>query len=169
MPLVKFRQLSRLKSHWLHNGLHLHNRQCCGWWYLTNSLRITNSHWISQTLHSASQAHWLSSLPAKSRSYHLAYGGPIAERMCRTSCSKQAITDRSRKIHFLKWCKGIGLDDLCTPHIAIQARNWIIACYAVSLRRGETRQGVRIRHSTMMSYIKQALQLHEHRHLPNLK
>jgi len=35
--------------------------------------------------------------------------------------------------------------------------------------QGETLQGVRIRHSTMMGYIKQAMQLHEHWHVPNTK
>jgi len=46
-------------------------------------------------------------------------------------------------------------------------RNWIVACYSVALIRGDTLTGIRIRHATLMGYIKQALALHTARGLPN--
>jgi hypothetical protein len=84
----------------------------------------------------------------------------------RTHC-KQAVTDQSRKIHFLSWCHDIGLPDPCTPELPLQCRNWIIACYAVALICGRTITGVRIRHATLLGYIKQAIALHTDHGLPN--
>jgi hypothetical protein len=49
----------------------------------------------------------------------------------------------------------------------LQGRNWIIACYVVALIRGCTITGVRIRHATLLGYIKQAIALHTNRGLPN--
>jgi hypothetical protein len=77
-----------------------------------------------------------------------------------SSLGKQAITHRSRKLHFLSWCHDVGLPDPCTPELPLQGRNWIIACYTVSLIRGNTITGIRIRHATLQGYVSQALSLH---------
>ncbi len=47
--------------------------------------------------------------------------------------------------------------------------HWIIACYVVALICGITLTGIRIRHTTLMGYIKQALALHTDRGRPNPK
>lgn len=50
---------------------------------------------------------------------------------------------------------------------SLQARNFIIACYAVSLTRGETLLGKRIRYAALKGYIKQAIDIHLNRKLPS--
>ena len=97
------------------------------------------------------------------------YGCSIAGRLHRSHCAKQAITDGSRKNHFLAWCSRIGLPDPCCPSSPLQARNFILACYAVSLIRGKTirGEGFFIRHATLMGYINQATRCHTDRQLPS--
>ena len=62
-------------------------------------------------------------------------------------------------------CNTIGLDNPCTPVIPLQGRNWILACYDVSLICGDTLSGICICHAMLMGYIKQALLLHADRGL----
>jgi hypothetical protein len=96
------------------------------------------------------------------------YGRSIAGRLHQSHRAKQAITDGSRKNHFLAWCSRIGLRDPCCPSSPLKARNFILACYAVSLIRGKTirGEGFFIRHATLMGYINQATRCHTDRQLP---
>ena len=89
------------------------------------------------------------------------------DRMHGSSHCKQAVTDRSRKVHFLSWCTSIGLPDPCTLELPLQGHNWVIACYAVSLIRGHTITGARICHAMLQGYSKQAMSLHIDRGFPN--
>ena len=57
--------------------------------------------------------------------------------------------------------------DPCLPHHDIQARNYLIACFAVSLVRGETLKGRSIRHATIRNYVNAAAHLHKDRDLPS--
>ena len=134
---------------------------------LTHLVRISSLSRIHFAPRTGPQLAWLSALPTECRSHLIDYGHPIADRLHGSTHCKQAITDRSRKIHFLSWCHDVGLPDPCTPELPLQGRNWIIACYAVSLLRGRTITGVRIRHATLLGYIKQAVTLHIDRGLPN--
>ena len=59
------------------------------------------------------------------------------------------------------------VDDPCLASSPLQARNYVLACYAVALIQGETIKGLRLRHATLMGYIRCALQLHRDRNLPN--
>ena len=59
------------------------------------------------------------------------------------------------------------LDDPCLASSPLQARNYIIACYAAALIKGETIKGLRLQHTTLMGYIRRAFQLHTDRQLPN--
>jgi hypothetical protein len=59
------------------------------------------------------------------------------------------------------------LDDPCHESSPLQARNYIIACYAVALIQGETIKGLRLRHATLMGYIWRVFQLHTDRRLQN--
>ena len=59
----------------------------------------------------------------------------------------------------------MGLDDPCAEHEDLQARNFIIACYAVSLVHGETIRYIPIRYATLKGYIAQALECHTQRKL----
>ena len=96
------------------------------------------------------------------------YGCHISDEVHLSTSSKQQHTDKSRANHFLAWTKEISLkDDPCLPHHDIQARNYLLACYAVSLIRGETIQSKRVRHATMRNYIKAAVRLHTDRDLPS--
>ena len=53
------------------------------------------------------------------------------------------------------------------PNQDIQARNYVIACFAVSLVRGETLKGRHIRHATIRNYVAAACALHRDRDLPS--
>ena len=57
--------------------------------------------------------------------------------------------------------------DPCLPHQDIQARNYLIACFAVSLVRGETINSNKIRHATVRNYVNAAASLHTDRKLPS--
>ena len=57
--------------------------------------------------------------------------------------------------------------DPCLAHHDMQARNYLLACFAVSLIRGETLQGRSIRHATIRNYVNAAAALHRDRNLPS--
>ena len=57
--------------------------------------------------------------------------------------------------------------DPCLAHHDIQARNYLIACFAVSLIRGETILSRSIRHTTIRNYVNAACGLHRDRDLPS--
>jgi hypothetical protein len=122
---------------------------------------------ISSAPPTGPQLAWLSVLPPECHPHLINYGSPIVDRLHGSSQCKQAVTDQSRKIHFLSWCHDIGLPDPCTPELPLQGHNWIIACYAVALVHRRTITGVRIRHATLLGCIKQAVALHTDRGLPN--
>ena len=106
-------------------------------------------------------------LPPECRCNLLNYGGTIADQIHGSTHDKQAITSQSRMVHFLSWCNTIALEDPCTPVVPIQGHNWIIACCVVSLICGKMLTGIRIQHTTLLGYIKQALSLHANCGLPN--
>ena len=79
---------------------------------------------------------------AKCQAHLARYGCHIAEEVCRSSNSKQRGTEQSRANHFIEWTNKIELNqDPCLPFQDQQARNYLVACYAVSLIKGETIQG----------------------------
>ena len=51
----------------------------------------------------------------------------------------------------------MGLKDPCMEQQPPEARNYFLACYAVSLVQGHTIKGAYIKHSTLKEYIKEAL------------
>ena len=57
--------------------------------------------------------------------------------------------------------------DPCQPKQPIQARNYLLACYAVSLTMGETIHDRTIRHATIHNYVNAAAKLHRDRDLPS--
>jgi hypothetical protein len=66
------------------------------------------------------------------------------------------------------WAKWMVLNqDPCMPSHTLQARNYLFACFAVSLIRGETIQGRLIRHATVWNYVTAAIHLHIDRSLPS--
>ncbi|KAL7524868.1 hypothetical protein ACHAXR_000751, partial [Thalassiosira sp. AJA248-18] len=96
------------------------------------------------------------------------FGCDIAEEIARSTGGKQAGTQQSRASHFLEWCQHIKLgQDPCLPSHPLQARNYLIACYAVSLVRGDTLKHKAIRAGTIRGYVKAVCKLHTDRHLPS--
>jgi hypothetical protein len=61
----------------------------------------------------------------------------------------------------------MGVEAGGTTNPSLQARNFIIACYAVSLTKGETLLGRNICYATLKGYIKQAIECHKCRQLPS--
>ena len=51
------------------------------------------------------------------------------------------------------------VNDPCLPEYNIQAKNYLIACFAVSLIRGETIKKKQIKHATINNYVKAAVKL----------
>ena len=96
------------------------------------------------------------------------YGCHIAEEIRRSDGGKRKSTDESRASHFLVWTQSINLEqDPLLPTHDIQARNYLLACFAVSLIRGETLLGKHIRHATIRNYVNAACSLHKDRDLPS--
>ena len=58
-------------------------------------------------------------------------------------------------------------EDPCLATYDIQTRNCLIACFVVSLIRGETIQSRRICHATIQNYVKAVAALHKDRDLPS--
>ena len=77
-------------------------------------------------------------------------------------------TQQSRANHFLGWTEKIGLvHDPCLIEYNIQTHNYLIACFAVSLIRGETIKKKQIKHATINNYVKAAIKLHIDHQLPS--
>ena len=144
-----------------------HKNQCHCQQHLTNSVRTRPCLQFPYSPHTGPQLEWLSALPPQCRNHLIDCGHHIAEPLHGSSHSKQAITHCTRKVHFLSWYHAVGLHDPCTPELPLQGCNWIIACYAVSVIRGHTITGMRIRHSMLQGYVKQALRLHTDRGMIN--
>ncbi len=95
------------------------------------------------------------------------YGSDIAARVSKSGKSKQANVNCSRKNHYLAWCNSVGARSAGADPKDIQARNFLLACYAVSLVRGETILSRRLRHATLKGYLKMACTCHTDQGLPS--
>jgi len=117
-----------------------HKNQCHCRQHLMNSVRTRACSQFSYSPRAGPQLEWLLALPPQCRDHVIDCGHPIAERLHGSSHSKQVITHRTRKVHFLSWCHTVGLHGPCTPELPLKRCNWIIACYAVSLIRATRSQ-----------------------------
>ena len=106
---------------------------------------------------------------AKQRTNLAYYGCDIAEEIAESNGSKQDGTQDSRANHFLKWCKRMDVEgDPLMPQHSLQARNYLIACFAVSLAKGKTLQGCgAIKYGTIKKYVEAVIKLHKDRTLDN--
>lgn len=109
----------------------------------------------------------MSTIPPNLLSALMPYGDAIASRLQGSSRSKQATTDRARQDHYLAWCHAHGIPAGGTKLAHIQARNFVIACYAVSLTTGETLLSKKVRHDTLRGYVRMAIKCHTDLHLPS--
>ena len=96
------------------------------------------------------------------------YGCHISEELHKCNGGKQQTTEWSRSNNFLDWTKKFQLnEDPWLPDQDIQARNYLLACYADSLIQGDTIRRKPIRYATIRNYVKAATALHKSRSLPN--
>lgn len=95
------------------------------------------------------------------------YGSIIDREAQRSSRSKQNNTRQSRKLHFLKFCHSVHIQDPCLPSACQQARNYLVACYAVSLILGHTIKSIQVRHGTLQKYIAEATKFYTDRQFPS--
>jgi hypothetical protein len=102
---------------------------------------------------------------AKQRANLASYGCDIAEEIAGSNGNKQNVTQDSRARHFLEWCVRMDVTgDPLLPQHDLQARNYLIACFAVSLSRGETLQNRgAIMHATISKYVQAVCKLHKDR------
>ena len=56
----------------------------------------------------------------------------------------------------MKFCNWMQLEDPCMETQPPEARNYFLACYAVSLVQGHTIKGICVKHSTLKQYMKDA-------------
>ena len=96
---------------------------------------------------------------SKSRTHLAHYGSHIAQEVRRSDGSKQKATDDTRTNHFLEWVTRMDIRDPVLPGQKLQAANYLIACYAVSLLRGETILCKKVKYITVKKYIKAANRL----------
>ena len=94
------------------------------------------------------------------------YGSIIDREARRSSCSKQNNTRKARKLHFLKFCKSVGIEDPCLPRAEHEARNYLVA-YTVHLILGHTIKSIRVKHATLMKYVNAAQKFFTDRRLPD--
>ena len=73
----------------------------------------------------------------------------------------------SRKNHFLAWCHRIGARAAGIEDPDVQVRNFILACYAISLVNGETILSRKIRHAMLKNYLSVATKCHTDQGLPS--
>jgi hypothetical protein len=62
----------------------------------------------------------------------------------------------------------MSIDNPCLAACPLQACNYIIACYIISLMNGETIKGLCLHHVTLMGYVYMFLRMHTYRSLPKL-
>ena len=112
--------------------------------------RQTVAHRTRNSLHSRlslsrtglSGTSWMQAFSPECRTRLAHYGCHIAEEVHKSDGGKSKHTEKSRASHFLEWCKKISLNqDPCQPQQPLQARNYLLACFAVLLTMGGTIQG----------------------------
>ena len=74
---------------------------------------------------------------------------------------------KTRQLHFIKWCLKMGLTDPTLEHLDIPQKNFIMACYAVSLTSNETIFCRVIKASTVNLYLTDAAKLAIFKNLPD--
>ena len=85
-------------------------------------------------------------------------GNHLKHRVQQSNRTKQAGTNKSRKNHFLGRCKTMGIPDGGTALRDIQAANFLLACYAISLIHEETIKNIWIRYTTRKGYLARAIE-----------
>ena len=68
----------------------------------------------------------------------------VDKEVRKSSACKQTRTEFSRRNHYVKFCNTMHLDDPCMRRQPPEARNYFLACYAVSLVQGHTIKGTYI-------------------------
>ena len=110
----------------------------------------------------------MQSFSSEQRANLNAYGRNLSQEIARSGASKSEITLKSRQQHFVNWTtQTVGLDDPCHKQGPPQAQNYLLACWSVSLVKGETLRGQLIRKTTIDSYINAVLRLFTQRGIVN--
>ena len=92
------------------------------------------------------------------------YGRYLSTEIGRSCVSRSALTERSRQNHFLGWeYDTIGLEDPCLKGGHPQGQNYLLACYLVSLVKGESIKGKMLRKKTIDRYLSAALAIFDKR------
>ena len=68
-------------------------------------------------------------------------------------------TMKSRQIHFIKWCIRVRINDPTLAELGQTQRNFVMACYAISLTSNETIFCKKIKASTISNYLTDAAKL----------
>ena len=92
--------------------------------------------------------------PPQCRANLAHFGDVVHQELHRSSAGKQARTGLFRKNHYVKFCNWMQLEDPCMGDQPPEARNYFLACYAVSLVQGYTIKGISSKYSMLKQYTK---------------
>ena len=106
-------------------------------------------------------------IPSESRLYLLPYACGVIGALSSASTAARMQTMKTMLLHFIKWCLKMGLVDPTLAHYDIPSKNFLMACYAVSLTSNETIFCKTIKTSAVNLYLSDATKLAIFKNLPD--
>ena len=98
-------------------------------------------------------------IPSESRLSLLSYARGVIGAVSSALSAARLQTMRTRQLHFVKWCIKTKLDDPTLSSFNIPPKNFIMACYTVSLTSNETVYCKTIKAATVTLYVSDVAKL----------
>ena len=98
-------------------------------------------------------------IPSESRLHLLSYARGIIGAVSSALSTARLQTMRTRQLHFIKWCMKTKISDPTLSTFDVPQKNFIMACYAVSLTSNETIYCRKIKSATVNLYVSDAAKL----------
>ena len=98
-------------------------------------------------------------IPSESRLHLLPYASGVIGAVSSASSTARLQTMKTRQLHFIKWCLKTRIFDPTLSTFDIPQKNFIMACYTVSLTSNETVYCRTIKSATVNLYVSDAAKL----------
>ena len=98
-------------------------------------------------------------IPSESRHHLLPYARGVIGAVSSASSTARLQTMKTRQLYFIKWCMRTRIDDPTLSILDIPQKNFIMACYVVSLTSNEAVYCRTIKSATVNLYISDAVKL----------
>ena len=98
-------------------------------------------------------------IPSESRLRLLPYARGVIRALTTTSTTARMHTMKTRQLHFIKWCLNANLSDPTFKDYDLKQRNFLMACYAISLTSNQSIYCKIIKSSTVSTYLSDAAKL----------